>query len=300
MKRIPTMCGRRQTADGRLACRQARRPTADGFTLIEMLAALALAMILLYMLFQIFTTASRAMTTSNARSEIHSNARAILRIMHQEISGAFLDTSQDADSPDTDADYFIITDSTWSPPTDYPADFLQFLTSSALGTDGALSEVGYWLDTSDATLRRRLASDPTNYDSDPGTDYTSFDASDTGHKVLDMDDDGDIEPSELPTTNAAELATILGENVLAFNVEYYNVALLTDGIDNDSDGETDEPDEAWVDGADYTAQEKTATAAIPFPGLTPAVRITLCVRDRRGRIAEGEEFVEIMHIKGRE
>lgn len=324
--------------------RRSRLNRRRAFTLIEMMAALALAMILLYMLFQIFTTVGRAMTISNARSEIHANARAILRIMHQEISGAFLDTSRDADS-DTAADYFIegygervdqstvvkkasfsnastqVTgnntywqglvqraDSILGPDGEWymisavvsnteltlarpyegttasTADYsiasplLQFLTTSALGRSGALSEVGYWLDTTDVQnrmLRRRLASDPTNYDSDPDTTYTSFDAS---NRVLDMNNDGDFDDevdgvNELPTTAAAEEATILGENVLAFNVEHYDAATDT-----------------FASG-DYTSPEKR---------LTTAVRITLRVRDSRGRLSEGEEFVEIIAIKGRE
>jgi hypothetical protein len=288
------------------------------------------------------------MSTANARTEAYANARFILRIMHQEISGAFLDSSEDADTSDTNADYFIITDGTWNPPweestTTYPADYLQFLTSSALNKSGALSEVGYWLDATDAqrpVLRRRLASDPTNYDSDPGTDYTTFDASDDGHKVLDMDDNGTIEAGELlgvPPSDAAKLATILGENVLAFNVEYVfdsgavTAATGTTLTDDTKSWEVNQ----WADMTVFaagqmrevssnTATQLTVTSAwdpIPLEGtpyrvgsgsstapeyiapekrLTTAVRITLKVRDRRGRLAEGEEFVEIIHIKGKE
>jgi prepilin-type N-terminal cleavage/methylation domain-containing protein len=261
-------CGRPPKANRRRA-----------FTLIEMLAALALAMILLYMLFQIFATAGRAMAIANARTETHANARYILHIMHQEISGAFLDTSQDADA-DSDADYLVVTTDTWNPPWDasltYDADALQFLTSSALGKSGALGEVAYWLDTTDAQnpiLRRRLASDPTNYEPPvPAASYTVFDAS---NKVLDMDGDDVIEvvDDKLPVSADPQNATILGENILAFEVEYYDVTTDTFATGN------------------YTAQEKT---------LAPALRITLTVRDSKGRIAEGEQFTEIIHIKGRE
>ena len=282
-----TAHARRRTADGPYgpARRAGRRPTSDGFTLIEMLAALALAMILLYMLFQIFGQATRTMTLANARSEINANARYILRLMHQEISGAFLDTSQDADGDD-DADYLVITDGT--APWGDDADYLQFLTSSAVGKSGALSEVGYWLDTDDAKnpiLRRRLASDPTNYDSDPLTDGVDNDDDGTtdepdealfhaSNRVLDMNNDGDFEDTnELPTSPDAKDATILGENVLGFNVEYYDVSINT------------------FSGGNYTAQERA---------LTPALRITLKVRDSKGRLAEGEEFMEIIAIKWKE
>jgi len=400
---------------------------ADGFTLIEMMAALALAMILLYMLFQIFTTVGRAMTISNARSEIHANARAILRIMHQEISGAFLDTSRDADDDDNDGDpssttdpdevgdYFIegygervdhstmvknatfsngssqvtgtitnwqglvrvgdyircdaaTSDERWyrvisvvsdteltlakfyEGPDAIGADytigrmpFIQFLTSSAVGSSGGrpgLDEVAYWLDTNDAqnpTLRRRLGSAGSNYEPPILPSYLRFDAS---TKVLDLDGDGIIEldDDKLPDSPDIKLATTLGENILAFKVEYSDgnsdggsisidtfLNILTDDnkfwdidewvgknvvaggqrrrvVSNTSDQLI--VSAVWSPilamGERYTIEEfRDGSYAALEKRLTPAVRITLRVRDRRGRFSQGEEFVEIIAIKGK-
>jgi len=65
------------------------RRTSRAFTLLELLAAVALLVLLGSMLFQIFGKSSEVVRISNARQEVFQYARAALEFIEREIMGAF-------------------------------------------------------------------------------------------------------------------------------------------------------------------------------------------------------------------
>jgi prepilin-type N-terminal cleavage/methylation domain-containing protein len=75
--------------------------TRKGFTLLELLAAVALLVILGTMLFQVFQQASNVVEVSNARQEIFQYARAALEFLERELNGAFTGSDAVID-PNTD------------------------------------------------------------------------------------------------------------------------------------------------------------------------------------------------------
>lgn len=83
-----------------MMCEKLSRPVrrrgtaADGFTLVEMLAAVALLAILAWIVFYVFMSAQTVSSNSNALREAHQVARGILKVMQSDISGAWLRRDQ--------------------------------------------------------------------------------------------------------------------------------------------------------------------------------------------------------------
>lgn len=75
---------------------RARRPSIRGrrrasFTLIELLAAMAVLVLIVLLMEQLFGDAARAWRTGTRDVEVNNNARAALELMGREISGAVID-----------------------------------------------------------------------------------------------------------------------------------------------------------------------------------------------------------------
>src|ERR1017187_5870806 len=69
---------------------KSRRNTEGGFTLLELLAAMAILAVMVGMLFAAFSQASRAWLLGESRVETFSQARAALDFMSKELSQAIV------------------------------------------------------------------------------------------------------------------------------------------------------------------------------------------------------------------
>ena len=65
------------------------RRTVRGFTLLELLASVALLAILGALLFEVFSQSSKVVKIGNARIEIYQYVRALFESMERELQGAF-------------------------------------------------------------------------------------------------------------------------------------------------------------------------------------------------------------------
>lgn len=159
-----------------------RDTTRRAFTLIELLASMAILGLIMVMLFSAFEQISKAWTQGESRVETFTEARAILDLMSRELSQAIL-TPQITFRAEKNAVYFV------APVNVNPANH------------DDLCEVGYVFDKSDSTkittLVRKLTEPSTgnanwNFYGNPNTWWnpTSFDAPDaslTDGTILNLD-----------------------------------------------------------------------------------------------------------------
>ena len=144
--------------------------TCRGFTLLELLAAIALLILLGSMLFQIFDQASMVMRLGSGRQEILENARVLFEHLGHEISGVIGISNS---GPDGDSTPFRIEGSEaglgafenrYNVSGRKGSDALSF-TAGVVGRDGIadsptrgqvanVANVAYWLSPGDQTLHR--------------------------------------------------------------------------------------------------------------------------------------------------
>ena len=132
--------------------KKARRPERF-FTLIEMLAAMAVLSILMLMLFQFFGSAQKAWSSTEANAEVFENARVIFDIVQRDLQGAVARLN---DIPDQNIAF------NWA---STPSSDAHLWLVSAGADDGSLNEVGYqWTTTgtADAYTLRRASVDVTH------------------------------------------------------------------------------------------------------------------------------------------
>lgn len=82
------------TVEGRMRLSFPARRARVGFTLVELLASVALLIILLTVLFVVFGQASQTVSIGKARIEVYRTVRAVFRLMEQDITSAFLITDR--------------------------------------------------------------------------------------------------------------------------------------------------------------------------------------------------------------
>jgi type II secretory pathway pseudopilin PulG len=122
------------------------------FTLIEILAAMAVLSLLMLMLFQFFASAQRAWTNTSANTDVFENARVIFDVIQRDLESAVAREDDDIAKNDIQ---FCLSDPKQSWPTS--ATFgpnnpggvlLQFVSANA--DDGTLSEIRYQLSSTPA------------------------------------------------------------------------------------------------------------------------------------------------------
>jgi len=114
--------------------KKARRPERF-FTLIEVLAAMAVLSLLMLMLFQFFGSAQRAWSNTEANNEVFENARVVFDLLQRDLQGA---RARQNDIPSQNISFY------WSCTSSNAQ--LHFVSTGA--DDGALNEVGYvWATT---------------------------------------------------------------------------------------------------------------------------------------------------------
>jgi prepilin-type N-terminal cleavage/methylation domain-containing protein len=120
----------------------------NGFTLIEMLVAMALMMILLALMIQTFRTANEVGRKTRAWIEIHQNARSLFEFMERDISGAVLAGRR---SGSLAGKYFQVAnlDYTDAASVDHGQDAVRLLAGTMNPGGARIGEVGYWLQASD-------------------------------------------------------------------------------------------------------------------------------------------------------
>ena len=130
-----------------------RATLCKGFTLVEILIALAILAIIVTSTFTIFQSASKSWQKGETRSERYQNARNAIHKISTEISQAVINSN---------------------PLCEFTGDKNKASFVSFISTDSGvfeLSEIEFWLDEPKRLLMR-------NYDIDPDFDFTTYDRSD--------------------------------------------------------------------------------------------------------------------------
>lgn len=149
-----------------------RHSMRRAFTLVELLAAMAILVVMMFLLFRFISGAQQAWSAANASQEIHEKARIALDLITRDLQSA---VARSDDVPGFHIRFQQESNGSWSTAT--PSDEIRFVCDGGVGTGYAevpLIEVGYKLDGN--TLRRAFEnSDKTDWD--PFADRNSADDS---------------------------------------------------------------------------------------------------------------------------
>jgi general secretion pathway protein J len=132
----------------------------SGFTLVEIVVAVAVLSILTVMLYTVFKSGADAWSTSETRLDIFQNARIILEQMTQELAGAFVDDDNGAGFTGKETDF--APGYPGDPTEDLSPDTLEFVT--VLGD--SIYKIEYELDQANNVLQRKYILDPPDYTND--------------------------------------------------------------------------------------------------------------------------------------
>lgn len=129
------------------------------FTLIEILAAMAVLSILMLMLFQFFGSAQKAWSHTEANAEVFESARVIFEVIQRDLQGA---VARKDDIPGKNITFCWSDSSTSWPSTGFPTNNpggvkLQFVSANA--NDGSLSEIRYQLSNTPTIPNYRIGYD---------------------------------------------------------------------------------------------------------------------------------------------
>ncbi len=148
-----------------------------GFTILELVVAMALMLLIVTVLMQAFFNASEAVRRSQAYIETYQTSRVVFDFMERDIEGAIL--SKYEENGNIKIGYFEITESSYKDAADNDHDkhALRLLTKTMNPGYARIAEVGYFLqeytDTdgkaSDVRLNRLVRAIDYVSDDDPGT-----------------------------------------------------------------------------------------------------------------------------------
>lgn len=231
-----------------------RKKNSAGFTLIEMLVAMALMLMLSGMLFQVFTSAREVSRKSDACIEIYQNARCMFDFLERDLSGAVL-VGKTTSFPDgryfelCNDDEGAVSDDAGVP---HYHDSIR-LVSRSIAKYGEIVEVGYYL-TVDTTDSRK--SELKRYYDHAGTNPS------TG-------DDLDVSVGATVWDGFYKSDDVVARGVTDLNIDYR----LGDGTD-------------WTDPDDWAVGtgDDWVTSLTTLPKL---VRITAYITDSNGIFLSG-------------
>lgn len=145
------------------------------FTLAEILAAMAVLVVLMLVVFRFFASAQRVWSLTGATTEVYEKARIALDVITRDLQSA---TARSNDVPGSHI-YF----------EQFSADEIRFVTASSgasYGGTSRLCEIGYKLDTSDHEFKRAWENDSAgaNWDLYGSRPNESFVNAQTGYRKV--------------------------------------------------------------------------------------------------------------------
>ena len=253
---------------------------SGGFSIIELIVAIALMLMITGILFQAFNNANQVGRKTAGWMEVYQNARALFDFMERDLAGA---TLAGRNSDDADWKYFQVWDNDTGYPDEldvaHPQDSLMFLTRTMNPGYAKLIEVGYHLDPVLDAAGDTKASDTRKSKLKRYIDYVSNDALGNGDDLIISDlnvGSGDT------VWDAYKSFDVIANGVTDLKLEYM-----------DGSNGTWRPDSEWTDWTNLPTTDELGEGKLP-----ELVKITVYITDSNGIFLTGNTTAKPFCGKG--